>query len=175
MREALFWGCGFIWQNLCCISKESHRRSGWIGQARKTGVSISISSNRCCPQRGNSLSSLSHSYRFHSLPREWSGGSYLGLHTIFTYMVSILLADIVVALLVAFNKHTRRLRKKVWINHAMPLSARLQRSGIVKKEQRPSDRPLSMRNVWPPNVYLCARGRIQRRIGMTRRWTGRKS
>ena len=54
--------------------------------------------------------------------REWSGVTQnLRLHTILTYMGSISIAVIVVALLVAFNKLTRRLAQKVWKSSAGPL------------------------------------------------------
>ena len=54
--------------------------------------------------------------------REWSGVTQnLRLHTILTYMGSISIAVIVVALLVAFNKLTRRLAQKVWKNSAGPI------------------------------------------------------
>ena len=54
--------------------------------------------------------------------REWSGVTQnLRLHTILTYMGSISIAVIVVALLVAFNKLTRRLAQKVWKRAAGPL------------------------------------------------------
>ena len=46
--------------------------------------------------------------------REWSGGNYLPLHQIFTYMGAISMAVIIIALLVAFSKHTRRLVRRVW-------------------------------------------------------------
>ncbi|KAL8819732.1 MAG: hypothetical protein Q9223_001889 [Gallowayella weberi] len=54
--------------------------------------------------------------------REWSGESHnLGIHTIFVYMGSISLAVIIVALLVAFNKHTRRLAQRFWQMSAGPV------------------------------------------------------
>lgn len=65
--------------------------------------------------------------------REWSGegNNYLPLHQIFTYMGSISLAVIIVALLVAFNKITRRAAQKVWQIVGAPiynlLGARMQR------------------------------------------------
>lgn len=67
--------------------------------------------------------------------KEWSGGqnNYPRLHTIFTYMGSISLAVIVIALLVAFNKYTRRLSQKFWKIVAMPFFATLQRLGIIKR------------------------------------------
>ena len=47
--------------------------------------------------------------------REWSGTSTNpGLRTIFVYMGSISVAVIVIALLVAFNKGTRRLARDLW-------------------------------------------------------------
>lgn len=60
--------------------------------------------------------------------REWSGVSQnLRLHTIFTYMGSISIAVIVVALLVAFNKFTRRVVQKVWKSSASPIYDRYQK------------------------------------------------
>ncbi|KAL8789142.1 MAG: hypothetical protein Q9195_006963 [Heterodermia aff. obscurata] len=54
--------------------------------------------------------------------REWSGVTQnLRLHTILTYMGSISIAVIIVALLVAFNKLTRRLAQKVWKSAAGPI------------------------------------------------------
>lgn len=54
--------------------------------------------------------------------REWSGVSQnLRLHTIFTYMGSISIAVIVVALLVAFNKFTRRAAQRIWKRSAGPI------------------------------------------------------
>ena len=54
--------------------------------------------------------------------REWSGvDQNLRLHTILTYMGSISIAVIVVALLVAFNKLTRRLAQRLWKSSAGPI------------------------------------------------------
>ena len=54
--------------------------------------------------------------------REWSGVSQnLSLHTIFTYISSISIAVIVIALLVAFNKFTRRAAQKIWKFSAGPI------------------------------------------------------
>ena len=55
--------------------------------------------------------------------REWSGvRENMSLRTIFTYMRSISIAVIVVALLVAFNKVTRRLMQKLWKSSAGPIN-----------------------------------------------------
>ena len=55
--------------------------------------------------------------------REWvqAPNSYPTLHTIFTYMSTISLAVIILALLVAFNRYTRRLLVKVWKYIGLPL------------------------------------------------------
>ena len=55
--------------------------------------------------------------------REWSGdgNNYLSLHQIFTYMGAISLGVIVIALLVAFSRHSRRAVQKVWQKIARPL------------------------------------------------------
>ena len=54
--------------------------------------------------------------------REWSGADnkYLPLHQIFTYMGTISLAVIIVSLLIAFNKYTRRLIARVWKKGILP-------------------------------------------------------
>ncbi|KAL8824737.1 MAG: hypothetical protein Q9191_004855 [Dirinaria sp. TL-2023a] len=55
--------------------------------------------------------------------REWSGTSTnLSLHAIFLYMGTISLAVIIVALLVAFNKFTRRIVRDAWKKSAGPAS-----------------------------------------------------
>ena len=59
------------------------------------------------------------------------------LHEIFTYMGAISLAVIAVALMVAFNKHARRLSLKIWKLSARPYIKLLQRLGI-KSERVPS-------------------------------------
>ena len=75
--------------------------------------------------------------------REWSSAdpedrntSLPTLHEIFTYMGAISLAVIVVALMVAFNKHARRLSYKIWKLSARPY-IKLLRLG-VKPERFPS-------------------------------------
>lgn len=65
--------------------------------------------------------------------REWTGGKYPHLHTIFTYMGCISLAVIIVALLVAFNKYTRRISQRLWKAIAIPFVAVLQRLGILQQ------------------------------------------
>ena len=54
--------------------------------------------------------------------KEWNGGDngFLPLHQIFTYMGSISLAVIIISLLIAFNKYTRRLTGRVWRNVILP-------------------------------------------------------
>ena len=76
--------------------------------------------------------------------REWSNSdpaqrntSLPTLHEIFTYMGAISLAVIVVALMVAFNKHARRLSFKIWKLSARPYIKLLRRLG-VKSERIPS-------------------------------------
>ncbi|KAI4248261.1 MAG: hypothetical protein L6R42_009342 [Xanthoria sp. 1 TBL-2021] len=70
--------------------------------------------------------------------REWSGDSTnLGIHSIFVYMGCISLAVIVVALLVAFNKHTRRLAQGLWRKGAGPIQRtlfRLRDGAMGKKD-----------------------------------------
>ena len=65
--------------------------------------------------------------------REWTGGNYPRLHTIFTYMGSISLAVIIIALLVAFNKFTRRMSQRFWKIVAMPCLVALHRLGILRR------------------------------------------
>ena len=65
--------------------------------------------------------------------REWTGGNYPHLHTIFTYMGSISLAVIIIALLVAFNKFTRRISQRFWKIVAMPFLVALHRIGILRR------------------------------------------
>ena len=58
--------------------------------------------------------------------KEWSGvESNLALHTIFLYMGTISLAVILLSLLVAFNKSTRRLARTMWRRGARPLRRRV--------------------------------------------------
>lgn len=65
--------------------------------------------------------------------KEWAGQNYMSLSTIFTYMCSISVAVIIIALLVAFNKFSRRMSQRFWKFVAMPLLAALQRFGILKR------------------------------------------
>ena len=54
--------------------------------------------------------------------REWSGtNTNLSLHSIFLYMGTISLAVIIVALLVAFNKFTRKITQRAWKRSAGPM------------------------------------------------------
>lgn len=80
--------------------------------------------------------------------REWSGqeggqGQYNPalptLREIFTYMGAISLAVIAIALLIAFNKYTRRLTKRIWKITAAPQLRLLQKMGIVRR--RPPGQP----------------------------------
>lgn len=77
--------------------------------------------------------------------REWSGprGSQNTalprLHEIFTYMGAISLAVIVVALMVAFNRHARRLSYRIWKISAKPYLNLLRRLGIISR--RVPDQP----------------------------------
>ena len=54
--------------------------------------------------------------------KEWSGNgnNYLPLHNIFTYMLTISLAVIIVALLAAFSKPARKLAMRTWKVIAFP-------------------------------------------------------
>ncbi|CAD6571283.1 MAG: hypothetical protein ASARMPRED_004452 [Alectoria sarmentosa] len=71
--------------------------------------------------------------------REWSGQpgnentSLPTLHEIFTYMGAISLAVIVIALMVAFNRHARRLSYKVWKFSAKPYLNLLRRLSIISR------------------------------------------
>ena len=65
--------------------------------------------------------------------KEWSGGNYPHLHTIFTYMGAISVAVIAIALLVAFNRFSRRMSQRFWKLVAMPFLATLQRVGIIRR------------------------------------------
>ena len=83
--------------------------------------------------------------------REWSGPpgdqntALPRLHEIFTYMGAISLAVIVVALMVAFNRHARRLSYKVWKITAKPYFNLLRRLGIVVSRQAAANQPSSSR------------------------------
>ena len=72
---------------------------------------------------------------------EWSGSSnnYPKLKTIFTVMTVISLAVIIFALLVAFNKFTRRMTQKVWKHIALPVLRLMQKWHVIKNlpEERP--------------------------------------
>lgn len=59
--------------------------------------------------------------------REWVAqpNSYPTIHTIFTYMGSISLAVIILALLIAFNRYTRRLLRRFWHDIGLPVFQRL--------------------------------------------------
>ncbi len=78
--------------------------------------------------------------------REWSSGDPASqntalptLHEIFTYMGAISLAVIAVALMVAFNRHARRLSYKIWKFSAKPYLNLLRRLG--SNSQQNSDQP----------------------------------
>lgn len=78
--------------------------------------------------------------------REWSPPDDVNtalptLHEIFTYMGAISLAVIVVALMVAFNRHARRLSLKIWKLSAKPYLNLLRRVGIASRrlpDQQPA-------------------------------------
>lgn len=59
--------------------------------------------------------------------REWVAqpNAYPTIHTIFTYMGTISLAVIILALLVAFNRYTRRLLRRFWHDIGLPVFQRL--------------------------------------------------
>ena len=65
---------------------------------------------------------------------EWSGqgNNYLSLRKIFTIMTVISLAVIIFALLVAFNKVTRRMAQRIWRHIALPVLRLMQRWHIIK-------------------------------------------
>ena len=65
--------------------------------------------------------------------KEWTGGNYPHLHTIFTYMGCISLGVIIIALLVAFNKFSRRVTQRFWKIIAMPFLAALHRFGVLRR------------------------------------------
>ena len=77
--------------------------------------------------------------------REWSGQpgnentALPTLHEIFTYMGAISLAVIAVALMVAFNRHARRLSYKFWKIFAKPYLNLSGRLGISSRH--PSGQP----------------------------------
>ena len=67
--------------------------------------------------------------------REWSSqpNNYPSLHNIFTYMLTISLAVIIIALLVAFNKFSRRVAQRAWKYVAMPVLTMLRRLHVIKR------------------------------------------
>ena len=67
--------------------------------------------------------------------REWSSqpNNYPTLSNIFTYMVSISLAVIIIALLVAFNRFSRRMARRAWKYVAIPILAMLRRLHVLKR------------------------------------------
>ena len=69
--------------------------------------------------------------------REWSGGDngFLPLHNIFTYMISISLAVIIVALLAAFSRPARKLAIMIWRKAAKPF---IRCCGRGPREERPA-------------------------------------
>lgn len=69
--------------------------------------------------------------------REWSSppNNYPTLSHIFTYMVSISLAVIIIALLVAFNRFSRRMAQRAWKYVAIPILTLLRRLHIIKHER----------------------------------------
>ena len=73
--------------------------------------------------------------------REWTGGNYPYIHTTFTYMGSISLAVIIIALLVAFNKSTRRIAQRSWKFAAMPFLGAIQRVGLRRPPHTTAQAP----------------------------------
>lgn len=77
--------------------------------------------------------------------REWSGTpTNLSLHNIFLYMGTISLAVIIVALLVAFNRFTRRISQKAWKNVAIPI---YKFYWSLRRRPPPPDVSLAMRDM----------------------------
>lgn len=74
--------------------------------------------------------------------REWSSqpNNYPSLRNIFMIMIVISLAVIIFALLVAFNKFTRRVTQKAWRHIALPILRLMQRCHIIKNVP-PEERP----------------------------------
>ena len=74
--------------------------------------------------------------------REWSSqpNNYPSLKNIFIIMIVISLAVIIFALLVAFNKFTRRVTRKAWKHIALPVLKLMQRCHIIKNVP-PGERP----------------------------------
>ena len=66
--------------------------------------------------------------------KEWSSppNNYPELKNIFTYMVVISLVVIIIALLVAFNKLSRRMAQRAWRHVALPILKVLQRWRILR-------------------------------------------
>ena len=66
--------------------------------------------------------------------KEWSSppNNYPSLKKIFTFMVVISLAVIIFALLVAFNKFTRRMTQKIWRHIAMPIFRFMKKHHMIK-------------------------------------------
>ena len=74
--------------------------------------------------------------------REWSSqpNNYPSLKNIFMIMIVISLAVIIFALLVAFNKFTRRVTQKAWKHIALPVLKLMQRCHLIKNVP-PEERP----------------------------------
>ncbi|KAL6715262.1 hypothetical protein ACLMJK_007526 [Lecanora helva] len=96
--------------------------------------------------------------------KEWTGGNYPHLHTIFTYMGSISIAVIVIALLVAFNKYTRRLALKSWKLIGAPFVTPLRRCGLLG---RPSEQ-ISGSNVLVIDLEKANKVDLERAEGVKR-------
>lgn len=73
--------------------------------------------------------------------KEWNSqpNSYPSVKNIFMIMIVISLVVIIFALLVAFNKFTRRVTQKVWRHIALPVLRLMQRCHIIKNV--PSEEP----------------------------------
>ena len=86
--------------------------------------------------------------------REWSGGNYLHLHTIFTYLGCISLAVIIVALLVAFNKSCRRMSQQIWKLTAVPFMVALRRFGLFQDTATPMNSGTRTKMAWEDELKL---------------------
>ena len=69
---------------------------------------------------------------------------YPHLYTIFTCVSLISLAVIIIVLLLAFNKLTRRIAQRVWKFAAMPIVAALQRIGLKRPHMTPQAPPMEL-------------------------------
>ena len=88
------------------------------------------------------LSFFTSVFGIHS--REWTGGNYPHLYTIFTCVSLISLVVVIIALLLAFNKLTRRFAQRVWKFVAMPIMAAMQRVGLTRPHMTPQAPPMEL-------------------------------